>query len=66
MSVKNIMDTWTLQQGYPILHVFINEDGNWEVFQTKYTLNLETDQGPNFMNCKKLLLSPLFQRYDSV
>jgi len=39
ISVKDIMDTWTLQMGYPVLH--INQvDGNWTLLQTKFNLEL--------------------------
>lgn len=27
LTVKEIMDTWTLQKGYPVISVSVNEDG---------------------------------------
>ncbi|XP_023321022.1 aminopeptidase N [Eurytemora carolleeae] len=40
MTVKQIMDTWTLQKGYPVLNVDFR-DGNWEISQEKFNLNVE-------------------------
>ena len=54
MTMKNVMDTWTLQQGYPFIHVNFAE-GSWNIYQQKFTLNSETNKEPNFINCKKLL-----------
>ena len=49
MTLKNVMDTWTLQQGYPFIHVNYAE-GSWNIYQQKFTLNSETNKEPNFMN----------------
>ena len=40
LTVKQIMDTWTLQKGYPVLNVDFR-DGNWEISQEKFNLNVE-------------------------
>jgi len=37
VTVKSIMDTWTLQKGYPVLHIKL-KDGNWELKQEKFNL----------------------------
>ena len=42
------MDTWTLQKGYPVLHVEY-QNGNWEIYQEKFNLNMEIKEEEEFI-----------------
>ena len=42
------MDTWTLQKGYPVLHVEY-QNGNWEIYQEKFNLNVEIKEEEEFI-----------------
>ncbi|KAL1491457.1 hypothetical protein ABEB36_012054 [Hypothenemus hampei] len=50
LSVKTIMDTWTLQTGYPVIHVIRNyKNGTAEISQERFlrdTIKLKTDGTP--------------------
>lgn len=46
-TIKEIMDTWTLQTGYPVLTATVDENGDLTITQKRYLLNRdinETDQ----------------------
>ena len=38
-DIKTIMDTWTLQMGYPVVDVVINDDGSATLSQVKLYCN---------------------------
>ena len=36
LTVKTIMDTWTLQMGYPVINVVLNGDGSATLTQVSF------------------------------
>ncbi|KAF2365598.1 Peptidase M1 membrane alanine aminopeptidase N-terminal [Trinorchestia longiramus] len=38
LTVKEIMDTWTLQMGYPVINVTVNSDGSAKLTQERFLM----------------------------
>ncbi|XP_048524081.1 aminopeptidase N [Dendroctonus ponderosae] len=43
-TIKEIMDTWTLQTGYPVLTATIDVNGDLTIIQKRYLLNRDTNE----------------------
>jgi len=47
ITVKSVMDTWTLLKGYPVVNIRTMEDGKWEITQQKFNLEVGSQEGDN-------------------